>query len=146
MGDIKLLLEHAAKEILKAMKGIGTDEALLVRELYNVPPQFRKQLRERFKQLGGTGEQSIESWIKGDTSMGFETICLELTKTPHEMEADALRDAMAGWGTDNNILQRVFCLMPAMDMSRLQQAFKERHPEQKTLEECIKADVSAIFT
>merc|ERR1712176_171031 len=34
---------------------------------------------------------------------------------------------------------------PAMDMSRLQQAFKERHPEQKTLEECIKADVSAIF-
>merc|ERR1712003_589342 len=52
----------------------------------------------------------------------------------------------AGWGTDNNILQRVFCLMPAMDMSRLQQAFKERHPEQKTLEECIKADVSAIFT
>merc|ERR1712048_18913 len=102
-----------------------------------------------FKQLCCTGDQTIESWIKGDTSFGFETICLELTKTPHEMEADALREALAGFagiGTDNAILQRVLCLMPTMDMPRLQQCFKERHPEGKTLEECIQASVSAIFT
>jgi len=138
-------LRRASQEILKAMQGMGTDEELLIRELYNVPPQFRAQLRQIYKDTCCKGDQTIESWIKGDTQMdfsGFQTLCLELTKTPYETDADALRESMVGLGTDDACLQRTLILRPAMDMPKVAALYEERDPAKGKLQEAIAGDTS----
>eukprot|EP00746_Dinoflagellata_sp_MGD_P070335 gnl/MRDRNA2_/MRDRNA2_28798_c0_seq1.p1 gnl/MRDRNA2_/MRDRNA2_28798_c0~~gnl/MRDRNA2_/MRDRNA2_28798_c0_seq1.p1 ORF type:complete len:986 (-),score=214.51 gnl/MRDRNA2_/MRDRNA2_28798_c0_seq1:67-3024(-) len=141
-GDVRGTLEVAAKDILTSMKGIGTDEAMLIRNLYNVPPQFRAELRKVFKEKCCEGDQTIESWIKGDTSFDFETVCLELTKTPRESDADAIRGAVTGLGTDDTCLQRTLALLPAMDMSSLLATYLERDPNGKSMVDAIEGDTS----
>ncbi|CAK0799291.1 unnamed protein product [Prorocentrum cordatum] len=138
-------LRITAKEILKSMKGIGTDEELLVRELYNLPPQFRAQMRQVFKDTCCTGSQTIESWIEGDTRAdfsGFRKLCLELTKTPYESDADALRESMVGMGTDDSLLQRTLVLRPAIDMPKVKAMYTERDPKKGELRKAIEGDTS----
>jgi hypothetical protein len=98
-----------------------------------------------FKEICCEGEQTIESWIKGDTRAdfsGFQKLCLELTKTPYESDADALRESMVGIGTDDTLLQRTLVLRPAMDMPKVKASYTERDPSKGELQKAIEGDTS----
>lgn len=67
-----------ARIVHDAIKGVGTNEADLIRTLTRRSPEELKELRQAFQRNYGA---SVESWIRADTSGQFERALISLLGT-----------------------------------------------------------------
>ncbi|NP_001075588.1 annexin A13 [Oryctolagus cuniculus] len=111
--------EYAARLLQKAMKGLGTDEALLIEILCTTTNKEIIAIKEAYQRLF---DRSLESDVKGDTSGNLERILVSLLQANRDegdtvdkdlagQDAKELYDAGEGrWGTDelafNEVLAR----------------------------------------
>lgn len=73
------------------MKGIGTDEQRIIRDLTSITNQERQAVKERYQAMyGNTLEQDLKDELKGD----FEDIVIALLKPRYDFEAECIRKAI----------------------------------------------------
>lgn len=101
--------EYAARQLQKAMKGVGTDEAMLIEILCTRSNKEIVAIKEAYQRLFG---RSLESDVKEDTSGNLRKILVSLLQASRDEEdtvdkelagqdAKDLYDAGEGrWGTD----------------------------------------------
>ncbi|XP_023574592.1 annexin A13 [Octodon degus] len=101
--------EYAARQLQKAMKGLGTDEAVLIEVLCTRSNKEISAIKEAYQRLF---DKSLESDVKGDTSGTFKKILVSLLQADRDegdevnkelagQDARELHDAGEGrWGTD----------------------------------------------
>ncbi|XP_005410994.1 PREDICTED: annexin A13 isoform X4 [Chinchilla lanigera] len=101
--------EYAARQLQKAMKGMGTDEAVLIEILCSRTNKEISAIKEAYQRLFN---KSLESDVKGDTSGNLRKILVSLLQADRDegdevdkelagQDAKDLYDAGEGrWGTD----------------------------------------------
>ena len=126
--------EYDAFCLYKAMKGLGTDEGVLI-EI--IGTRNNQQLQEVKDVLQREYNNTLENWVKGDTSGNFRLLLIALlqcnrsTNPNPDMnvcraDAQALYSAGEGrWGTDEATFIRIFANRSAAEMACINQCYTQ---------------------
>jgi len=92
-----------AQDLHKAFKGIGTDEAVVIRILGNRSKQQLQQINEEFKNQSAH-HLTLDQALKTEISGSFLQLCLGVITPTITVKKQTLHDAVVGIGTRENIL------------------------------------------
>ena len=73
------------------MKGIGTDEKRVIKEIISLNNHQRQIVKEKYKLMHG---HSLEEDLKSELNGDFEDIVVALLKPKYQYEAECLRSAI----------------------------------------------------
>jgi annexin A7/11 len=126
-----------AEALRRAMKGFGTDEAVLIRVLAKPDPLQMALLRHCYRhRLGRDLEKDIES----ETSGYFEEGILALVRGPLMTDVHNLHKAMKGIGTKESVLNDVLLDRSNADMNAIKRAYYDTFHHD--LEADVRGDLS----
>ncbi|XP_061463461.1 annexin A13 [Rhineura floridana] len=141
--------EYDARELRKAMKGLGTDESVLIEVLCTRVNQQIVAIKDAYRRIF---DRDLEFDVKSDTSGSLRKILLSVLKANRDqgMESDeslAQNDAKdlceAGegrWGTDELAFNDVLAKRNYMQLRATFEAY--RHLTGKDIEDAIKSETS----
>ncbi|XP_068937063.1 annexin A13 [Petaurus breviceps papuanus] len=141
--------EYSARELHKAMKGLGTDESVLIEILCTRTNKEIKAIKEAYQRLFN---RSLESDVKGDTSGNFKKILVSLLQAERDegdnvdkdlagQDAKDLYDAGEGrWGTDELAFNEVLAKRNYKQLRATFQAYQILIG--KDIEEAIEGETS----
>ena len=124
--------EYDAMCLYKAMKGLGTDEGVLI-EI--IGTRTNEQLREVKAVFEREYKGSLEKWVIGDTSRNFKNLLVALLQCdrstnlnpdPNMCQADAQALYKAGegrWGTDEPTFIKIFAKRSAAELSMINDCY-----------------------
>ena len=120
--------EYDAMCLYKAMKGLGTDEGVLIEIIGTRTNEELREIKDVFeREYKGT----LEKWVKGDTSGNFKNLLVALLQGDRSMnpnpdpnicqsDAQALYNAGEGrWGTDEPTFIKIFSKRSAAEIAMI---------------------------
>lgn len=129
-----------AEALRTAMKGIGTDEKGLISVICARTTTELKAIATDFKTLYG---KDLAEEIKGETSGNFRETLLSRLHTLPQYEAQCLRNAIAGAGTDEACLIEILSTKSNHEIKAIKEEYKKAFG--KELEADINGDTSGDF-
>ena len=126
--------EFDAYCLYKAMKGIGTNEGVLIEILGTRNPVEINMIKQEFQKAYG---KPLEKWISSETSGNVKKLLIGLlqcnrsmnmTPNPQMCQADAQALYQAGegrWGTDESTFVRIFTQRSAAEMSMINSCYQQ---------------------
>nr|XP_045751891.2 annexin A13 [Mirounga angustirostris] len=141
--------EYDARQLQKAMKGVGTDEAVLIQVLCTRTNKEIIAIKEAYQRLF---DRSLESDVKADTSGNLKKILVSLLQANRDegedvdkdlagQDAKDLYDAGEGrWGTDELAFNEVLAKRSHKQLRATFQAYQILID--KDIEEAIEAETS----
>lgn len=133
-------IEEAAKNLKKAMKGLGTNEGKIIKEICDHNNLQRQQIKEAYFNLY---HKSLEEELKSEISGRFLESVLLLLKRTDEFEAECLNKAMKGLGTNEKLLIELLCTKNGYELEVVSNAYKKLY--QKDLSSAVASEVSGDF-
>lgn len=124
----------------KAMKGFGTDENALIEVLTKRSNAQRLEIQKVYKTH--FGRDLIED-IQSETSGHFENLLVALLIPSLDFYVNQVNSAIAGLGTDEEILIEFLCGLSNAEVEILKQVYQAKF--KNTLEDDIKSDTSGSF-
>ncbi|KAJ8248578.1 hypothetical protein GJAV_G00243490 [Gymnothorax javanicus] len=124
----------------KAMKGFGTDEQAIIDLLGSRSCKQRVPLLVTFKTAYG---KDLIKDLKSELSGNFERLVLAMMKTPAQLDASELHDAIKGAGTDEACLIEILASRSNAEIRQINDVYKAEH--KKKLEDAIASDTSGHF-
>jgi hypothetical protein len=113
-----------AEALRKAMKGFGTDEAALIKICANRTNAQRQQIKFAYKAAFG---RDLIADLKSELHGKFEDAMVALFTEPIEYDADQLREAMKGLGTNEDTLIEIIASRSAAQLAAIKAKFKEKY-------------------
>ncbi|XP_071487932.1 annexin A7-like [Diadema antillarum] len=105
----------------KAMKGMGTDEQAILDILCYRTNEQRQEIAKHYKASYGRDLlKDLKSELKGD----FEDIILGLMTPAPLFDAQCLKKAMAGAGTNERVLLEIMCARSNKQIQQIKAAYK----------------------
>ncbi|XP_041856367.1 annexin A1a [Melanotaenia boesemani] len=124
----------------KAIKAKGVDENTIIEILVKRSNDQRQQIKQAYQQASGKPlETALKHALKGD----LEDVVLALLKTPAQYDAQQLKHAMKGLGTDEDTLIEILASRTNRQIMDIKKVYKEEY--KKELEEDIRSDTSGDF-
>ncbi|XP_068168059.1 annexin A1a [Antennarius striatus] len=124
----------------KAIKAKGVDENTIIEILVKRSNEQRQQIKQAYQQASGKPlEAALKNALKGD----LEDVVLALLKTPAQYDAQLLKLAMKGLGTDEATLIEILASRNNVEILDIKKAYKEEY--KKDLEDDIRSDTSGDF-
>uniref|UniRef100_A0A8D3CX59 Annexin n=1 Tax=Scophthalmus maximus TaxID=52904 RepID=A0A8D3CX59_SCOMX len=124
----------------KAIKAKGVDENTIIEILVKRSNEQRQQIKEAYQQASGKPlELALKSALKGD----LEDVVLALLKTPAQYDAQQLKLAMKGLGTEEDTLIEILASRNNREILEIKKVYKEEY--KKDLEGDIRSDTSGEF-
>ena len=126
--------EYDAFCLYKAMKGLGTDEGVLIEIIGTRNNQQLQEVKDIFQR---EYNNTLENWVKGDTSGNFKLLLVALLQCNRSTnpnpdinvcraDAQALYSAGEGrWGTDEATFIRIFANRSAAEMACINQCYTQ---------------------
>ena len=134
------LLDADCKALRATMKGIGTDEAAIIKILSERNNAHRYMLKQRYKDLLG---RDLIKDLKSELSGNFEDVCLALLESPYELDCRSLYEAMARVGTNESTLIEIIATRPAHQLYQDKILFQQLY--KKDLVSYIESETSGHF-
>lgn len=113
--------EEAAKSLNKSMKGIGTDENRLIKEIVTHTNGARQLIKEKYLTMYG---KRLEEDIKSEIGGNFLDGVLALLEPTDEYEAKCIRNAVKGVGTNEKVVIQTLCPKETVEIEVLKAAYK----------------------
>ena len=113
-----------AEALRKAMEGFGTDEAALIKICANRTNAQRQQIKQAYKSTYG---RDLISDLKSELRGKFEDAMVALFTEPIEYDADQLREAMKGAGTNEDTLIEIIASRTPQQLNAIKAKFKEKY-------------------
>ncbi|CAL8347000.1 unnamed protein product [Lota lota] len=124
----------------KAIKAKGVDENTIIEVLVKRSNEQRQKIKEAYQRASGKPlESALKSALKGE----LEEVVLALLQTPAQYDAQQLKLAMKGLGTDEDTLIEIMASRTNREMEAIKRAYKEAY--KKELEADIKSDTGGDF-
>jgi len=126
--------EYAARELRKAMKGIGTDEEALIEIICTKSNEQLEKIKETYSEVFG---RDLESDIESDTRGDFKRLLVavlmaqreesdELDEEAAQADAQELYDAGENrWGTDESAFTLIFARRSLLQLRAIIAAYEE---------------------
>ena len=125
-----------AETLRNAMKGFGTDENTLIKVVGNRTNRQRQIIKEQYKAAFG---RDLISDLKSELHGKMEDAFVALFTDPIEFDADSLRDALHGAGTDEDTLIEIIASRNNQQLFAIKQCYNKKY--KRDLEADIKSDV-----
>lgn len=109
-----------AHDLKKAMKGFGTDEDTLINIICRRSNEQRQEIQRQYKTH--FGKDLIED-IKSETSGNFENLLVGLLHPIVDFYCREICDAMAGMGTDEDVLIETLCTLSNHEIHTIKNAY-----------------------
>ena len=129
-----------ADALKKAFKGIGCDKKTVVDITVNRTNAQRLQIKEAYKSAYG---RDLMKDLKSELHNHLEDAVLALYTDPIEYDADELRAAMKGLGTNEDTLIEIICSRPPHVLKAIIAKFKEKF--NRDLEADVKSETSGTL-
>ncbi|XP_016952007.1 annexin B11 isoform X2 [Drosophila biarmipes] len=129
-----------AHALRKAMKGFGTDEDALIEIICRRTNEQRQEIQRQYKTH--FGKDLIED-IKSETSGNFEKLLVGLLRPIVDYYCAELNDAMAGLGTDEEVLIEILCTLSNMEIYTIKNQYLRLYGAH--LESELKSETSGNF-
>uniref|UniRef100_A0A4W6FXA8 Annexin n=1 Tax=Lates calcarifer TaxID=8187 RepID=A0A4W6FXA8_LATCA len=108
----------------KAIKAKGVDENTIIEILVKRSNEQRQQIKQAYQQASGKPlESALKSALKGD----LEDVVLALLKTPAQYDAQQLKLAMKGLGTDEDTLIEILASRTNREILDIKRVYKEEN-------------------
>uniref|UniRef100_A0A6Q2XP02 Annexin n=1 Tax=Esox lucius TaxID=8010 RepID=A0A6Q2XP02_ESOLU len=118
----------------------GVDENTIIDVLAKRSNAQRQQIKASYEKSSGKPlDAALKSALKGE----LEDVVLALLRTPAQYDAQQLRLAMKGLGTDEDTLIEILASRTNKEIREIKVAYKEEY--KKELEDEIKSDTSGDF-
>ena len=129
-------IDQDAADLRKAMKGMGTDEATIIKIVANRTQKQRVQIKESYqRQFNRDLIKDLKDELRGK----LEDAVVNLFKDPIEYDVDQLKKSMKGAGTDEDSLIEIICSRPNLVLKQIKEKYKEKIG--KDLESDLKSDI-----
>jgi annexin A7/11 len=128
---------NEADALNKAMKGFGTDKAVLIRVLSKVDPIRMQLIRYSYRQRFG---KRLEDAIASETGGHFRDGLLALVRGPLEQDVYNLFHAIDGIGTKEVVLNDVLLGRSNADLTAIKTEYHRTY--KRLLESDVKGDLS----
>ena len=122
------------------MKGFGTDEAALIKICANRTNSQRQQIKAAYKATFG---RDLISDLKSELHGKFEDAMIALFADPIEYDADQLREAMKGLGTNEDTLIEIIASRPPHILKAVKDRYQQKY--QRDLETDVKKETSGTL-
>lgn len=119
------------------MKGLGTDEATLIKILCNRNTAELEAIKAAYLQRHG---KDLVSAVHSETGGNFGRAIVGLLKEPRQYDSDTLHEAMKGLGTDEFTLMSVLVGRSNFQKDQIKAIFAKDHG--KSLDTAIKSETS----
>ena len=129
-------VDQDAADLRKAMKGLGTDEATIIKILANRTQKQRVLIKESFQRQFS---RDLIKDLKSELNGKLEDAILNLFKDPIEYDCEQLKKSMKGAGTDEDSLIEIICSRPKPILQKIKEVYKTHI--KSDLEANIKSDV-----
>ena len=129
-----------ADALQKAFKGLGCDKKTVVDITVNRTNAQRLQIKEAYK--ASYGRDLIKD-LKSELHNHLEDAVVALFTDPIEYDADELRAAMKGLGTNEDTLIEIICSRPPHVLKAIIAKFKEKY--NRDLEKDVKSETSGTL-
>ncbi|XP_031433628.2 annexin A6-like [Clupea harengus] len=129
-----------AAAIQKAIEAKGVNEATILDLMVKRSNDQRQKTKAAYQlDTGKPLEEALKSALKSD----FEDVVLGLLMSPAQYDAHALKQALKGLGTCEDVLIEILVSRSNHEIKEIKKVFKEAYDEE--LEEDIKNDTSGDF-
>ena len=116
--------EKDAEALRNAMKGMGTDEAAIIKIIANRTNAQRQKIKEAYKTAYG---RDLIADLKSELRGNFEDATVALFEPPVDYDVSELHKAMKGAGTDEDTLIEIIASRPNWLLKQIKQKYKEKH-------------------
>ncbi|XP_063780468.1 annexin A13 isoform X2 [Pseudophryne corroboree] len=132
--------ERDAKKLHKACKGLGTNEQAIIEILANRSSDQRQEVKQKFKTIYG---KDLEKVLKSELSGNIEKTAIALLYRPCEFDAQELRKAMKGGGTNESVLIQILCTRSNQQIRNIKESYKRLF--ERDLEKDVSSETSQHF-
>lgn len=130
-------VENASEKLRKAMKGLGTDEAAIIKVLASHNNEQRQEIEKMFKTMYG---KDLRDDLKSELRGNFEDVVIALLDPPRVYDAKELKRAMKGAGTDEETLIEILCTRSNSQIAEIKHHYKKLYD--KELEDAVSSETS----
>ena len=120
------------------MKGLGTDEAALIRVLSHIPPLEIPALKQAYQ---ARHHRILEADVEKEVSGHFELCLLSILRGPLQQDVWSLNKALKGAGTNEELLNDILIGRSNADMNAIKQTYQRTY--RRSLEQDVRDDLSA---
>ena len=113
-----------AETLRNAMKGFGTDEATLIKVVANRTTSQRQAIKEQYKAAFG---RDLIADLKSELHGKMEDAFVALFTDPIEFDADSLRKAMSGAGTNEDTLIEIIASRNNQQLAAIKQCYNAKY-------------------
>jgi len=117
-------MSNDAEVLRNAMKGFGTDESTLIKIVANRTSRQRMQIKAQYKAT--FGRDLIED-LKSELHGKLEDALVALFTDPIEFDADSLRAAMKGMGTNEDTLIEIIASRSNLQLEQIKKCYQEKY-------------------
>lgn len=132
--------EDDATKLKSAMKGLGTDENVIIKILCNRKNYQRQELKNYYTTKYG---KDLIQELKAELSGKLEKGIIALFENPIDSDVKALHTAMKGIGTDTDTLTEIIATRPPQVLTQIKSKYKETY--NIDLSQAIKNEISGTF-
>ena len=132
--------QQDADALRKAMKGIGCDENAIIEICIHRTNAQRLEIVKAYKSAYG---RDLLADLKSELHGKFEDAMIALFTDPIEYDADELRKAMKGLGTNEDTLIEIISSRPAPILAKVKAKFNEKY--NRDLEKDVKSETSGTL-
>ena len=129
------MAQKDAEDLRKAMKGFGTDEAALIKICANRTNSQRQAIKAAYKAAFG---RDLIADLKSELHGKFEDAMIALFADPIEYDADQLREAMKGLGTNEDTLIEIIATRPPHILRAVKERYQQKY--QRDIETDVKKE------
>ena len=133
-------MSNDAEVLRKAMEGWGTDEATLIKVIANRTNSQRQAIKAQYKATYG---RDLVEDLKKECSGKLEDAFVALFTDPVEYDADTLRDAMKGAGTNEDTLIEIITSRSPHQMQAVKACYQKKYS--RDLEADVKSETSGTL-
>ena len=132
------------QKLKKAMKGLGTDEKALIQVLGKRTPDEVIMICKAYQHNLG---KDLQKELKSETSGDFCKLLLAITTPPAEFDAQLVRKAIEGLGTDESLLVEVLVGRSNADIKAIWDAYHVLYDKDisKEVKDDLSGDMKALF-
>lgn len=129
------------RALYDAMNGWGTDESTLTALVCTIPERLSEKIHARYKEKYG---KTLLSHIDSEISCDYKKVLMMQARLPAQCRAEAMQQAMDGFGTNEEQLIRVVCSLDLGERKELCEAYKERYGGDDLVKEVL-GEISGDF-
>ncbi|XP_076823709.1 annexin A7-like [Clavelina lepadiformis] len=129
-----------AEVLRKAMKGLGTNEKLIIDITSTRSNKQRQEIKVAYKQAFG---RDLMSDLKSELGGNFRDLALALFTLPAMYDARCLHDAMKGAGTTETTLVEILASRSNEQVNKIKEVYKKEY--KKDLEKALTSETSGDF-